>query len=281
MKTILVTTDFSANSKRAIRFALQLASQNHYKLIFYNVANVAKNASAWDALSDNISDNIVRGEKLEKLEKFIAKVHFETGLPKTNYSVICNIVHELGLNVANQIMSYANEIEANYICTSARGHGTLDKLFGTVASDLILKSEIPIFIIPSSYRLSKFDTVCYASDTEAIDKELAKVLDLSKSVAAKITVLHFDYAPYLELQKENLLAIIKKYESKAVTFVIKPLNPKYTLNYHIRKDVATIKPSLVVLFTKQNRKWFDRLFAKSNSTNMSFNTKTPLLIFRK
>ena len=50
MKKILVTTDFSANSKKAIRFAMQLASQNNYKLVFYNVTTVMEKPSIWDII---------------------------------------------------------------------------------------------------------------------------------------------------------------------------------------------------------------------------------------
>lgn len=37
MKRILVTTDFSANSKAGVRFAIQLALQTKCELVFYNV----------------------------------------------------------------------------------------------------------------------------------------------------------------------------------------------------------------------------------------------------
>ncbi|MDR6782771.1 nucleotide-binding universal stress UspA family protein [Pedobacter africanus] len=38
MKRILVTTDFSANSKAGLRFAIQLAAQNNYQLTFFHKA---------------------------------------------------------------------------------------------------------------------------------------------------------------------------------------------------------------------------------------------------
>jgi hypothetical protein len=37
----------------------------------------------------------------------------------------------------------------------------------------------------------------------------------------------------------------------------------------------------LILFTKQNRKWFDRLLGASNSANMAFDTKVPIMICRK
>ena len=46
MKRILVTTDFSTNSKAGVRFAIQLASQTKCELTFYNVHETLK-SNAW------------------------------------------------------------------------------------------------------------------------------------------------------------------------------------------------------------------------------------------
>jgi nucleotide-binding universal stress UspA family protein len=281
MKNILVTTDFSVNSKKAIRFAMQLASQNNYKLLFYNVASMMKKPSIWDDIYYGYYQSAEVKRNQEKLEKFVSKIHNETGLPMINYECICEVKNNPLFSVGKQIMYYATEANVNYICVCTRGSGTIDKLFGTIASELILKSTIPVFVIPKNYRINKFTTICYASDIENIDTEIRKVIELATPLKSKIKVLHYDYGPYLKNDKERLINTAQKYESEDILFHYKKLNPKFTLNYHIRKDVMLIKPSLVVLFTKQNRKWFDRLFATNHSTNMSFNTKAPLLIFRK
>jgi len=47
------------------------------------------------------------------------------------------------------------------------------------------------------------------------------------------------------------------------------------------KSIRKFKPSIVVLFTKQNRDWFERLFLSSKSADISFDTKKPLLIIPK
>ena len=281
MKKILVTTDFSANSKKAIRFAMQLASQNNYKLVFYNVTYVTNQPNAWNTVYPvNFSHNEIRINQ-EKLENLIAKIHTESKLATISYECDSEVLEGPFLNVGNRIMDYADKIKADFICVSTTGSGTISKLFGSTASALILKSTIPVFVIPKNYILKNFSTICYASDIENIDIEIKKVVELADSLKAKVTVLHYDYDSYLKLDKEKLNNAARKYESEKILFEYKKLNPKYTLNYHIRKDVLLIKPSLVVLFTKQNRNWFDRLFETHHSSNMSFNTKAPLLIFRK
>lgn len=281
MKKILITTDFSTNSKKAIRFAMQLASQNKYKLVFYNVTAVMEKPSIWDMIYYGNYESAEIKKNLKKLENFVAKIHKETSLPKISYECICEVKDGALSSIGEQIMKCANTVTANYICVSTKGSGTIDKLFGTIASELIIKSTVPVFVIPKNYRINKFTTICYASDIENIDSEIKKVVELSNSLKAKVTVLHYDYGAFLMVDKEKLSDVAKKYEATNILFDYKKLNPKFTLNYHIRKDVMLLKPSLILLFTKQNRNWFDRLFAINHSNNMSFNTKVPMLVFRK
>jgi len=53
------------------------------------------------------------------------------------------------------------------------------------------------------------------------------------------------------------------------------------LTTQMHRDIPASKTSLLTLFTKQNRNWFERLFLSSNSAEMTFNTKIPMLVFRK
>jgi nucleotide-binding universal stress UspA family protein len=279
MKKILVTTDFSANSKKAIRFAMQLASQNNYELLFYNVSLIIKKPSIWDTIYYGDFERAQLQKNQNKLENFISAIHKNTALPKLNYECVCEVVNNITFSISKRIMSYAKESSVNYICVGTRGSGTLEKLFGTVASELILKSEIPVFAIPRNYRINKFNSICYATDIVDIDNEMKKVMELATSLNAKLKVLH--YYSFLKKDQLNLSNIAQKYESENILFHYRKLNPKYTLNQHIKKDVFLMKPSLVVLFTKQNRRWFDRLFPNSTSEKMSFNAKVPMLIFKK
>jgi len=41
------------------------------------------------------------------------------------------------------------------------------------------------------------------------------------------------------------------------------------------------KPSIIILFTKIKKTWFERLFYRNNTAEVTFDTKVPLLIFKK
>lgn len=277
MQRILVTTDFSANSKKAIRFAAQLASQTDTELLFYNVVHTVTIPSAWNVLHYSAFDTYEIEKHQNKLEKFIEEVYNDSNLTPLNYKC----VYDLGSDVGSQIIDYAKENKVDFICISARGAGVLGKLFGTIPSFLITDSPIPVYVIPKNYKITPITTICYASDVENFNIEIKAVLALASSVKAKVKVLHYDYAVHLKGNKERLNDLALKYETDDIMFHYRKIDPIFPLNSQLREDVLAMKPSLVVLFTKQNRRWFDRLFATTTSIDMSFNAKTPMLVFRK
>ena len=123
--------------------------------------------------------------------------------------------------------------------------------------------------------------ILYASDMENAETEIKKILDLAASLKAKVRVLHFDYEIGLKLNQEKLSKLAQKYETKGTVFQYKKLDTIHPLNDHLRKVIDLFKPSLVVLFTDQNRKWYDRLLLSSSSAELSFTAKVPLLVYRK
>ena len=66
MKKIVVTTDFSENSKKGILFAIQLASQTDCELIFYNVVSIYM-PTIWD----NVYYNEFQTGELERSQSFL------------------------------------------------------------------------------------------------------------------------------------------------------------------------------------------------------------------
>jgi len=93
--------------------------------------------------------------------------------------------------------------------------------------------------------------------------------------------LHFDYLSRLKENKIKFDKLTKKYETADIKFDFNKLDALYTLNEHIQRYVLKTKPSLLISFTKQNRNWFDRLLLASNTSDMVYDTITPMLVFRK
>jgi len=276
MNKILVTTDLSAPSKAGIHFAIQLASQTSSELIFYTVIEIMS-PTMWNQLkwAEYSQSEIERNQKM--LSKFIHNIFKNKNIPEPAYKCIC----EVETNVDQQIIRFAHKIKADFICMSSRGAGKLDKLFGTTVTNLIAGSSIPLFVIPKNYRTKPLVNILYASDFDNMEPELKIIQKFNANLQAKIEVLHFDHMYYDPLKRSKLESMTAKLQSDKLIFHLKQLDFEYLFAQALHSYLQKNRPSLMVLFTKQNRNWFDRLFMPSKTVAISFDAKTPMLVLRK
>jgi nucleotide-binding universal stress UspA family protein len=212
------------------------------------------------------------------LQKFVHQIHWKTQLPEIKYSCVA----EVGLDVDKHIVAFAKKNKVDFICMSTRGAGNIAKIFGTNASEIITTSPIPVIVVPQSYRLKTIKSIAYASDMENLDREMKHIVDFSQSINdVKLDVFHYEFLPSLEANKKHLDKLAAKFENYNTKFHFKKLEIDNSLSTQMHRDIPASKTSLLILFTKQNRNWFERLFLSSNSAEISFNTKAPMLVFRK
>ncbi len=276
MKKILVTTDLSANSKSAIRFALQLASQTKCDLVFYHIFEGVEN-NIWNPKSGNKNVKSAHDSNLEKLNKLVLSVYSECNIPVKK--IKC--VSETGIDVNSMINSYAKKNAMDYICIATRGGGVIKKIIGTNTSLLIQNSPIPVLVIPKGYKVKPINSILYSSDLANLKVELAEVKKFAKPLLAEINVFNYDYLADVEEIKTKLDKIALKHKSAGVNFYFKKMKIENTIATHLQADASKTKPSILVLFTKQNKNWYERLFLRQNTKEITFDTKTPLLILRK
>lgn len=276
MKKILVATDFSSNSRKGIHFAIQLATQTNCELIFYNVVEIFR-PSIWDQVYYGEYETNELNKSQKTLEQFIHTIYQKSKVQKIPYKCVCQV----GVSASDQIIEYAKEINADYVCVSTIGAGKLIQLFGTTASELITFCPVPIFIVPRNYISKQITNVCFVSDLVNFEEELNRVQQFTTLIKAKINILHFNYLVHLKEKKAKLNNLMIKYETEDIQFHFNELDPIYPLNDHIKRYMLKTKPSLLVSFTKQNRNWFNRLFLSTKTADMAFDTKTPMLVFRK
>jgi len=276
MKKILVTTDFSDKSKAGLLFAIQLATQNKYKLTFFYAHHIPTPAS-W---------NFVRIEEyqkeqititLAKLKSFVEKIY--AGL----HILAINIKYVVQISVLPEavIREYAEKNKFDFICISTRGAGKLERILGTNTGNLINHSAIPVIAVPYKYKPTAITSVLYASDLAHFKKEIIKVVAFAKPLKATIELLHLKSV--ME-NSDNLKAVetaVKKIAAYPVNFNFTSRNPNESLIKDVETAIKKMKPSMMIMFTEQNRGWFEKIFLSSKSAEYSFNAKVPLLVFNK
>ena len=276
MKKILVTTDLSSNSKSALRFAIQLASQNGYSLTFFHSYHILRPTS-WSNASYVSFEKSESTQIVRKLHKFVAELYKSLGLALAEP----HCVAKSGTYVDREIMNYANEHHYDFICISRRGHGKTTSLFGSNTSSLIKKSKVPVIAVPDNYKRARISAITYLSDLVNLDNELKKVSGFTEPLDAKVEMLHFKVPVDYLANASQLNSIKEKLAKYGVNAHYETLDYEKTLIENIIKVIKRSRPSMLIMFTDQKRTLFEKIFMSSISAEFSSMTKIPLLIFNK
>ena len=276
MKKILVTTDISNNSKSALRFAIQLASQNGYSLTFFHIYHIPRPTS-WSDTSFISFEKSESTQILNKLNKFVADLYKNLGIATETPQCVA----KSGAYPDKEIINYASEHNYSLICISRKGHGKTSRLFGSNISSLIKKSKVPVIAVPDNYKRTNISTVTYLSDLSNLDNELRKVSAFTGPLNAKVEMLHFKVPVDYLGNARRLDSIKDKLTEHGVITHYETLNYEKTLIENISKIIDRSKPSVLVMFTDQKRTLFEKIFLSSISAEFSSIVKCPLLVFNK
>ena len=277
MKKILVSTDFSANSKSGVRFAIRWASEQKVNLVFIHVLNVLK-ATSWSGAY--FEKYAAQQEVLcrSKLEKFVAGIYnsMNTKPGKHSFEII------QGISADISILDYCRKNHGiDYICISTRGAGKFNKIFGTNTGNLITKSAVPVMAVPKNYRVAQVKSVMYAADLRNYPEEIQRVVDFAQPFKANIDVLHFTWPDEITIDKKIMETAAGKKYKYGMKVHLEKNDAVHSLIQNIQSQIQIRKPSVVVMFTNQKRTFFQRLFLSSKAEELSFEAKVPLLVFNK
>jgi nucleotide-binding universal stress UspA family protein len=272
---ILVTTDLSPNSKAGIRFAMQVANQSDSVLIFYHHIRLEKpvrwSGKQFLAYADEELKNATT-----KLGRFIDSIYNQSGNKRGKVQLAVSY----GSSLDRDIIDQAVNRKVNYICMSTRGAGTFGRMVGTHTSYVLTHSPVPVFAIPKNFRQEPVSHILYASDLNGIQSEIKKVKAFADAMKARLSVLHYDDAHGDETRQE-FRKVAKQHSAARVKFSLEKYNWEKNLSDNLKITSRKYKPSLLVLFTQQDRSWYERMFFASRSAAVSFDTNKPVLVYPK
>lgn len=277
MKKVLVPTDFSANSKSGVRFAINWASQQEIELVFVHVLYILK-ATRW---SDAYFEKYAEQEKelcSTKFEKFIAGIYRQMNVKSGIHSYL--IVQGISADVS--ILDYCSKNQdIDYICISTRGAGKFKKIFGTNTGNLITKSSIPVLAVPKNYKVADIRSVLYATDLRNYEDEIKKVVAFAQPLKIQIEAVHFTWPDEISFDVKTIEATFKKEFKYGLKLYFEKNDGTHSVIENLEKQIRIRKPSIVIMFTDQERTFFQKLFLSSKAEQMSFQLKVPLLVFNK
>jgi nucleotide-binding universal stress UspA family protein len=276
MYKILVTTDFSDYSKAGLFFAIQLASQTPCELTFFHTFHTlvptSWNAARIDEYEKNDADMLDK-----KLNLFVENVYKELNIDLPQITCVA----KSSVFPQSCITEYAVENNIDFICISTKGAGKIKRILGTNTANLINNSEVPVIAVPHDYRATPIVSILYASDLFHYEKEVLKVIAFAEPLNASVDLLHLTTALEKTKDLDIIANAVKAIANYNINVNMTPRHPDESLVSDIEDAIKKINPSMMIMFTEQNRNWFEKIFLSSKSAEYSFDAKVPMLVFHK
>ena len=267
MKTILIATDFSPASRKAAEYGIRFAKATGAKIILFNAYKVPIPAAG-------LGVSVSRYSLMMQADKMLLE-EAEFLNPK---GTLIDILCDEGL-AEQAILNAAMEKNVDIIITGMKGSSkSLKKLFGSTATALARNANIPLIIVPEDARFVKPGIIVFAYDgTTDLDNDipgtLTSVTSLFGSKLYVVKVVKNKNEEYFEMVE--MIKRPKKIMQVADTSFAYPVDTdiRHALNEFIKNRKADM---LVMVPHKHG--WLEHLIKKSETENMIFHTRIPLLI---
>ena len=265
MKKILVETDFSNASKTASIYAAELAKVSGAKIILHN---------SYVSKEDQVPE-LLEHEKIKNKQQLEIEANF---LRKLNGIEVDTLITED--DSIKEILAIEVKDNIDLVIVGINKTEALTKyIFGSVITDLIAKTQVPVIVIPEESTFKRIERIVFAIDFN-LETELEMheaIKDLLQLFSPKIFVLNVvkensKIRPDRKISEYN----IEKYfdNEKHIYSFIQDNDLIHGLNEFIlvnKIDIITILPH------KHNL--FENMFFESKTKEMAFNTTIPLIIF--
>jgi nucleotide-binding universal stress UspA family protein len=281
MKKIVVPTDFSKNSTKAISYAGEIARRTGAVIYLLHVIEpVIDQIRQPYPLHERLQEEIVnaRLSELKALKNTLAETYpdltIETEMAKGT--------------VTTSILDYAENLQADIIIMGTQGASGLKEVFlGSISGGTIGRTKIPVLAVPFEYLMEEPDAILFATNRFEEDRQLLdKIVELASLFNAAVHAVVFvdidtstaDSYIYNHKQLNQYLGFLKE-SYPDVSFTGELLQGKEfeeTIEEYDKKHEVDI----IAMITYPKSFW-EKLLKKSVTKKMAFHSKIPVLAIPK
>lgn len=269
---ILVPTDFSQLSLRAIEYSAKLAKKIKAEIILLNVVYINTHPKVSTALkTDEIEDSMAERASVD-FGKIVKQVRKENRGIKVTWEII------KGFPFETVVEKTARKHKADLIIMGTKGASGLKKfLFGSNTVAVIGKSSIPVLSVPEHAGFIPIKNIIYASDLDKTNKEFKRLLPLAKAFHSSIHLVHVNTSangnkPDKEKIKSSL---IRKFRYPEISVDVVNRN---SITNTLDEMVSDTNGDLLAMFAHKHV-FAEKLLAKSVTREIAYNNRIPLLTF--
>lgn len=263
MQTIVAGTDFTKSSLNACNYAAMLAQKYNCRLVLFNLLDVSWiHANSGLFLLDMYKK---RRENEHKAKKQVEDL--KIAFPKLDITTFVN-----SGSFKKEIKTFTQHHQVKLIVMGlAEKNRFYKSVYGSHGVDIAGKLDAPVIIVPEQFKKHTLSQVVLAVDSS--DKlhlsSLKELEALMKIFKPKVDVLHCR-------TKEELFEPVKK--------TVKLNNQNYNIEVIPAKSLEkginefNVKrlTDLVVVISKKHSLFYN-LFAESNTRNIAFDAKVPVM----
>jgi nucleotide-binding universal stress UspA family protein len=270
MQTILVPTDFSPSGLNAAEYAAQLARQFSAKLVLFHAYMMPTPVSEVPYAMANVEE--MQKENEEALRK-------EADYIRQQYKLETEQIVRIGV-ASDEIRELCREKNVDLVIMGIKGAGGLDKIIGSTSINTIRKIKIPVLVVPHDAEFRVIKDIVYASDfsyksTPTLFNPLIK---LAEKFDAKIHILN------IEKQKEKV-TVEEVVGSRGAEMIFQDMDHEFVTVQsdsitHGINDYLQTRPGQMLVMVAHKHNFFERIFSRSHTTAMAYETHIPLLILQ-
>ena len=274
MKKIIFPTDFSAASKNAFLYAIEMA-----KTFEASIEVVHCFSPAFDPNQPIVIEPLEESRKFinERLKRFV-NLYPDQMIGKDNRKVEVSYEALMGFPVEEIVRLSKEESPFMLIMSTTGDHNLIDKIFGSVSAAVSRHAHSPVLLIPNGVTFHPIKRIMYASNYESVDEAMIKGVTLfSQIFGANIHFVHvaqendaliaLEDEVFRDMFDETVPPVAFEFNTIQHNDIVEGLN-KYAEDHHI--DLA--------VFVTYYRSFWSNLMHRSQTRKMALNTKLPLLV---
>jgi nucleotide-binding universal stress UspA family protein len=270
---ILVPTDFSKPSVNAAEYGANMAAVLNAKVMLLHVVSIP-------ALPTASTLNVRKLEKYmtDDAKQYISLLADRLKSKNKKLGISTHVINDIDLREVIENFAAANHAEL--IIMGTKGASGLEKLLiGSNTAAVISNSSVPVLAIPETAKFNGIKNIIYASDMLSIDEEIKTLLPLARSLNAGIRVLHIlPTNAHSRFDKRELTTeLVAKFKYAKISV---HTSTNDDIEDGLNEYLASLNVDLLVMFT-HHLTFFDKLFRNSATREMAFQSRVPLLAYKK
>ncbi len=266
---IVFPTDFSENAQEALPFAAEIAKQSGAELILFHSTQ-----SSMD-LTPGFEDN--QEKAIENTSRYFDELVANLRKDDRYGSVGISTMLETG-QASTSLLNQIAKDKPGLVVMGTRGEtNNRNVIFGTVTTNIIQKSGVPVLAVPGGSTLD-FKNIVFTTDCKRGDiAALEQTISFAKLFDARVTVLHISEQKDFENEVRfrgfrDLLESRFSYEK--LDFHVKYENDFFPgLADYLKKH-----PASLLVITRYKRSFWEKLTDRDHSKEIAFYTNVPLLM---